>query len=268
MFKNSLTLAALSAGFIVASAHAQRIPEAADPGRAGTPVVADSPIRSYKNAQAMAQPTNSWTEANVAVTSQDGHAMHGMQHSASPGQAAPNPHAGHAGHASHSNATAQDDHSEYAGHAPQSSTGGPGAHANHLPKNTSPAVKPAAHADHSMHQMGGHGSHAGQAKVPDSMPHAGHGAHAGQGVAPKADPHAGHVMPKASTPAGKSSGHESHSMHEMNTTKAAPPAPGRKAVRKPEPAKTVKPAVTAPHQVPAPKPASQTPAEMDHGGHQ
>lgn len=163
MFSKSLTAAALSVGLAAATAHAQRMPEAADPTRAGTDVSIEPAIGSYKKAQSLSQPTNSWLEANAAATSLGGHDMHampGMQHGAAPA-ATGDPHAGHTAPAA---PTAPADHAGHAGHqghAAPAPAAKPDPHAHHAmpvpPVSSTPA---GGQEDHSMHQMSGHAGHA------------------------------------------------------------------------------------------------------------
>jgi hypothetical protein len=168
MITNTIIAAAFAAGFAATAAHAQHMPAAADPTR-GTPhVVTDSPIRAYKNAQALSQPADSWREANVASTAQSGHGAHGM-HAMRHGQAgaAADPHAGHdahaghEGHGAHASGAAADPH---AGHQP---TAPAAAHPRPArPKATPKSVpvkpkenkntRPAAADPHAGHDHGGH----------------------------------------------------------------------------------------------------------------
>lgn len=166
MFSKSLTAAALSVGLVAATAHAQRMPEAADPTRAGTDVSIAPAIGAYKKAQSLSQPTNSWSEANAAATSQGGHdmqAMPGMQHGAAPA-ATGDPHAGHtapaaptapADHAGHAG------HQGHAGHAAPVPAAKPDPHAHHaMPVPPALSTPASGQEDHSMHQMSGHAGHA------------------------------------------------------------------------------------------------------------
>lgn len=160
MFTKFIITGALAAGFAASTAHAQRMPAAADPARSTPSAAPDSPIRTYKNARSLSQPANSWQEANVASTAQPGHGahgahgMHGMQHGQS-GAAAADPHAAHANHADHE------------GHGAHSAGAAAAAdpHAGHV-------MPPAgAHegdrADHAMHQdMGAHAGHAAHQQTP------------------------------------------------------------------------------------------------------
>lgn len=296
MFSKSMIATALAVGFAAGSAHAQqRLPEVADPARVSAPVVSKSSIELYKRAQDLSQATNTWDEANAAVTSQGEHDMHGIGHGTAP-SGAPGAHAdhtnvapasqqeqgpmNHAGHAMPSAPAAADPH---AGHVmPKAMQSG--AHKGHAKERTPAKVD---HSGHNMQQGSSSQSSSGN-RQPVADPHAGHkmpmkgspAAPAGQAdhsmhrkptaqpgtaqVSPALDPHAGHGNTAASTQPTASPSNDPHAGHVMPTFSF-----GFKSVKSPAPdgkPAVVKPAPKVAPSKPAAKPAA-TPKTEDHGGH-